>query len=298
MLHASWQLDIPAEGTRAGRSHDTEPTIVNVALTLDAGARFLRVHVWGENCARDHRLRVVFASGLAGGAVYADAAFAVMRRERIDAPAAAAELPPPTAPLHRYVTLATEDRGMTLFSDGLAEYEAMANGAVAVTLLRAVGELSRNDLPERPGHAGWPVPTPEAQSLGRFEGRFAVMLHGAGNVAYADEIERIADDVLSPLTGATLRSALSIPEPVSGVALEGEGLAFSACKESEDGEWLVLRSVNLLEREVRGRWCIGFAPREARLGRLDETPGDMLFLDGDAVEFDASPRSVITILVR
>ena len=54
-----------------------------------------------------------------------------------------------------------------MFSDGLAEYEAR-DDAIVVTLVRGVGELSRNDLAERPGHAGWPAPTPGAQCLGEF----------------------------------------------------------------------------------------------------------------------------------
>jgi alpha-mannosidase len=69
-----------------------------------------------------------------------------------------------TAPLQRYVSLFDERKGATVYSDGLAEYEAREDGSVAITLVRAVGELSRNDLPERPGHAGWPAPVPGAQS--------------------------------------------------------------------------------------------------------------------------------------
>ena len=39
-----------------------------------------------------------------------------------------------------------ESAGITVFSDGLAEYEARDDGAMLVTLVRGVGELSRNDL--------------------------------------------------------------------------------------------------------------------------------------------------------
>jgi alpha-mannosidase len=297
-LHASWRLDVPAESTRSGRSANKLPLVVSAALTLDAGARFLSVRVWGENRARDHLFRVVFSTGVTGGATWADAAFAVLRRQRINAPPTSAEEPPRTAPLHRYVSLFSEERGATLFSDGLAEYETTEDGSIAVTLVRAVGELSRNDLPERPGHAGWPVSTPEAQSLGDFAGHFALMFHGPRDVRCLDEIERAADDVLLPLVGTTLRSALRVPEPVSGVSLEGAGLAFSACKDSEDGEWLVLRCVNVSEREAAGRWRLPFVAREARLGRLDETPGAALPVRGDAVEFRAGAGSVLTVIVK
>ena len=161
-----------------------------------------------------------------------------------------------------------------------------------------MGELSRSDLPERPGHAGWPAPTPEAQGLGPFEAEFGLLLHGPRTPATIDEIERTADDVLFPLAGETLRSALQLSPPVHGVELHGPGLAFSAAKNSEDGEWFVLRCVNLLDQECAGSWRLGRALREARLARLDETPLTPLSVRDDVVRFLAPPRGVVTILIR
>jgi alpha-mannosidase len=297
-LCVRWRLEIPRRSTRTARSSRRVTIPIRTSLVLDAGASFLRVHVRGVNHARDHRLRVLFTTGVEQAALFADAAFGPVRREPILAPAESAESPPATAPLHRYVTLAGERRGATLYSDGLAEYEAMSNGEIAVTLVRAVGELSRNDLPERPGHAGWPTPTPGAQSLGPFAARFAIFPHGSRTDATVGRIERVADDVLLPLRGVTLRAALARPQPTRGVELEGDGLALSAIKESEDGAWTVLRCVNLLEREQRGRWRLGFPAREARVARLDETPQAPLAIEDGSIAFVAPPRGVVTVLVR
>src|SRR5262249_2845236 len=142
---------------------------------------------------------------------------------------------------------------------------------ILVTLVRAVGELSRNDLPERPGHAGWPTPTLAAQCLGAFHASFAILPHGPRLAEIVDEIERAADDVLLPLTGTTLRSAIYPRAEVSGAEVVGDGLAFSTLKESENGEWLVLRCVNRREEERHGVWRLPFEVREAHLARLDET---------------------------
>jgi alpha-mannosidase len=185
-----------------------------------------------------------------------------------------------------------------VYSDGLAEYEACGDGSVAVTLVRAVGALSRNDLPERPGHAGWPTPTPGAQCLGQFAGGFAVLLHGERDDATIDLIERTADDVLLPLAGGTLRSALELPSLTRGIELHGTGLAFSAAKESEDGEQLVLRTVNLLERPVEGTWRLGVPVREAWLARLDEMPESPLAVRDGEIRFTAPPRGVVTVIAR
>jgi alpha-mannosidase len=208
------------------------------------------------------------------------------------------ESAPSTAPLHRYVSLFSEHAGATLFSDGLAEYEATPGGDVLITILRAVGELSRNDLPERPGHAGWPAHTPGAQSHAPFGARLALMLHGPRTLDVVDTIERTADDVLLPLEGQTLRSALAVPPPTSGIELSGVGLALSAIKESEDGQWLVVRCVNLLDQEVTGTWRFGVPVTEARLARLDETPAETIAVSENEVSFRSAPRAVVTILAR
>jgi hypothetical protein len=140
---------------------------VQTVIQLDAGAPFVRLRVRGNNVATDVRLRVGVRTALSSPQVVADAAFGPVSRApiEVDPSGLVNELPPPTAPLHRYVSAFSESRGATLVSDGLAEYEVEPDGTAWVTLLRAVGELSRHNLPERPGHAGYPVETPAAQRL-------------------------------------------------------------------------------------------------------------------------------------
>lgn len=124
------------------------------------------------------------------------------------------------------------------------------------------------------------------------------MLHGPRSAAVIDQIERAADDILLPLTGQTLRSALAMPATTTGIELLGEGLACSAIKESENGEWLVLRCVNLLDTPVTGSWRLGGELREVRLSRLDETVLDGIPTAGNSIPFEASPRATVTLLVR
>jgi mannosylglycerate hydrolase len=298
----------PLRGELALRYRVVDPTVgrapadveLLISLTLDASAPFVRVGVVGENRRENHRLRMIVRADVVPTSVRADAAFGAVKRERllISEAEAAAEHAPPTAPLHRYVSVFNASAGFTLFSDGLAEYESQDDGSILVTLLRAVGDLSRSDLPERPGHAGWPSPTPKAQCLGPFAASFAIMLHGPRSAPAIDAVERAADDVLVPLTGTTLRSALRIPPPVDGVELDGVGLAFSALKESEDGQWLVLRCVNLRDESIDGSWRLPFPVTQARLARLDETLIGDLTPSGRRVTFRASPRAIVTILAR
>ncbi|MDF2771553.1 MAG: glycoside hydrolase family 38 [Geminicoccaceae bacterium] len=304
-LETRWRMVVPsaADRRRAGARPETRGAgfvDVRIRLSMDAASPFVRVIVDGVNGATAHRLRVRFATGIVSPRVSADAAFGPVERHRIEVSEAerGIETPPPTAPLHRYVSVFGRDRGLTVYSDGLAEYEATQEGVVGVTLVRAVGDLSRNDLPERPGHAGWPVATPEAQMLGPFAGEFALFPHGGPSAETRDLIERTADDVLLPLIGTTLRSAVANYAPTPPLELEGRGLAFSAAKESEDGEWLVLRCVNVTDKPTDGRWILPFTPREARHARLDETPEQTLTPAGRALPFAAGGGAVVTILVR
>jgi alpha-mannosidase len=279
---------------------------VRISVSVDAGSSLVRLRVRGVNTERDHRLRIVIGTDVThtdGGAgeVWADATFGSVRRERLDIPESdmAAERPQATAPLHRYVSRFDGERGATVFGDGLAEYEALDNGGVAVTLVRAVGELSRNDLPERPGHAGWPAHVPAAQSPGPFRASFALLLHaGDRTLDTVDAIERAADEFLLPLRGRSLRSALAIPSPTRGIELSGAGLAFSACKPSDDGGWTVLRCLNLTGETRDAEWIVGWPIEEARLSRFDERPVEPLPFEGSRVRCSVGPHAVTTILLR
>ena len=298
--HVSVHQDIANRLSSRGENvpDGTRATDVVVRLILEAGARWLRIEVEGENRLKDHRLRFRFRTDVVGD-VWADAAFGPARRAPIVAPPedATMEIPPKTAPLHRYVSRFDDQHGCTVFSDGLAEYEAAEDGSVYITLVRAVGDLSVRDLPERPGNAGWPKPTPGAQCIGPFGASFAFMLHGPRTPQTIDEIERTADDVLLPLRGTTLRSAIRVPDAVAGVELQGVGLALSTIKESEDGKWLVLRCVNLIDAPVAGSWRVPFDIVEAHRARLDETITDALTSIDRVISFEAAPREIVTILV-
>ena len=274
-----------------------------VRLQLDAGLPALRIALDGENRDGNHRLRLCIATGIRGltrAPVLADAAFLPVLREPLRVPAEQQreEQVVPTAPLHRWVTRFGADAGVTAFSDGLTEYESLDDGTVAVTILRAVGELSRADLAERPGHAGWPAPTPAAQAIGQYRANFAVAVHGADDWRTRERIERLADDILLPICGETLRYNLHDPHTAGGLELEGDGLAFSAATPAQASDWTVLRCVNRREESVRGRWRLGRSITDATRARLDETPETPLAVRDNSVEFVAGPHEIVTILVR
>ena len=139
-----------------------------LTLALHAGSPLLRCTLNLENTVGDHRLRVRIPTGVPGDVVVAGGPFGAIRRERrsFDAARYPRETPVSTAPAQRFVGSAGKLGGLAVLAPGFFEYEHEAGGDLLVTLLRCVGELSREDLPTRPGHAGWPTPAPGAQCRG------------------------------------------------------------------------------------------------------------------------------------
>jgi mannosylglycerate hydrolase len=269
--------------------------------TLDAGAGHFGIEVEGENRRTDHRLRIAFPLGERPDREVADGHFGPVARVPGSRPRSQRgfERPAPTAPMQRCVSVAGPSRALTLLSDGLPEYELRAGGTLLVTLLRAFGQLSRDDMPERPGHAGWPTPTPEAQCLGPFRARLAVFPHDPHELDERGGIERAAEAFHAPPLASMRRALLEMPAAVEGPELVGEGLVFSAMKPAEDGRGVVLRCYNPLERPVAGAWRLAWPVGSARLARLDETPLSSLPLAPDgSVAFDAPPRAIVTVLLR
>ncbi|MDQ2664403.1 MAG: hypothetical protein M3Z05_00150 [Gemmatimonadota bacterium] len=276
------------------------PGVITVDVELDANARFVRFRIRGDNRLSDQRTRLCINTGLIASGTLADAAFHPVTRAPIvvHPDDEAMEHVVPTAPLHRWVARLGDDGTAAIASDGLAEYESMAHGAICVTLVRSVGELSRCDLPERPGHAGWPAPTPNAQCHGDYEACLALQLFGADSPDVRDAIEQFAEDVLLPLRGETLRSNLLPAQRVGGLELGGAGLVFSAALPARIPGWIVLRCVNRRSTAVQGQWTLRVPVYDAVVARLDETPVEQAPLARGSITFLAPARAIVTVLAR
>ena len=133
-------------------------TLVRTTLELRPRERFLRVAHELDNRARDHRLRAHFPLPVRVDGSDAECAFAVVHRG-LTAEGGAHEAGLPTFPSRRFVDASDGTAGLALIHDGLLEYEVVGDGrALALTLLRAVGYLSRMAPDLRPNPAGPPVP--------------------------------------------------------------------------------------------------------------------------------------------
>ncbi len=280
------------------RLHAARAGVIEVrqVVVLHADAALVRIRLEVTNAASDHRLRARFPVG-AGHEAVAGAAFAVERRAAVwpDTPAGLIEHPVLTAPAQRYVAAADGTRGLALFAPGFFEYEWTEDQDLLVTLVRSVSELSRADLPERPGHAGWPEPVPLAQEPGAHRIDLALAPITDDAVNRPQQLEHQWEDAFLPVQCRYYGEFTGAAGPGAGIALEGDGLVSSAIKPAADGG-IVLRCWNAQGTAVEGRWVSGQPLAKAMLLRADETEVHELPIAEDrAIDFVAGPHAIVTI---
>jgi hypothetical protein len=193
------------------------PTEVITTVDVVAGEPFVRVEASFVNAHLDHRLRAHFPLPAPVTGSDAECAFAVVHRGLThDGNPIEAGLP--TYPARRFVDCAP----LALIFDGVGEYEVVDGGReLALSLLRSVGFLSRDDGRLRPVHAGPVLPTPRAEQLGPFRRSYAIVLHRGAN------LHALADEVLLPLEHAPV-DASSRRLPVAGARLAVDGAEVTA----------------------------------------------------------------------
>jgi alpha-mannosidase len=190
----SWRWPHRVEdGARVG---DRE-AVVRTELELRAGEDLLRVTHHIDNPSLDHRLRVWFPLPEPTATSSAESAFAVVQRG-LTAEGGPNERPVPTFPSRRFVSAG----GVTVVHEGLLEYElvdvepvvtsptdgpAPRAKALALTLLRCVGTISKGPMASRPLPAGPPTPTPAAQMPGQISLRYALCRSGRDPLAVVDD---------------------------------------------------------------------------------------------------------------
>jgi alpha-mannosidase len=197
------------------------------------------------------------------------------------------------------VAAAKGERGLAVFAPGFFEYQWTPRGELLITLLRSVGELSKGDLRTRPGHAGWPTPTPEAQCLGSETIEFGIAWVTTADLVAPEQLERLWEERFVPPVSRWIRDYAAAAPPLAtmmGCALEGEGLVLSALKPAEDGLGVAARCYNVRPLEVAGRLRSARRLVRARLIRADETTLLDLGLEekGHAIAFTVGSREMIS----
>lgn len=247
---------------------------VDLGVTVRARAVGRRVDIEADvdNRAPDHRLRARFASSAPIDAFATDTAFGwIERREGGTHPVAMISAAP----------------GFAVGGFGLHEVERSDDGALLLTLFRAVGWMSRGDLATRPGHAGYHVATPDAQGLGRQ--RFAY------SIAFGADAARAVEPGIVPPRAVALSRAR--PIDLSLLSIEPSSVRLSIFKRADEGDAFILRLVGAPGAAVRARVRLHRPIRRAWISDLDERVGDPIEVR-DPLEVLIAPDDIVTLRIE
>jgi mannosylglycerate hydrolase len=193
---------------------------VETTIEVRADESVLRVSTRFDNPSRDHRLRVHLPLPEPATTSHAESAFTVVERGLV-AEGRDEEVGTPTFPSRRFVS----SGGLTVVHEGLLEYELVdfegGDGAdevrataLALTLLRSTGMLSRLGMATRPLPAGPMTPLEGPQMIGPVAVSYAIAVG-------AVDPYQMADDVLVPLAATASFGGGDRPDRGSVLSVRG-----------------------------------------------------------------------------
>lgn len=290
-----------------------------ITLDLYAGEPFVRATIDVDNNVDDHRLQACFPTGLQVTTSHAADHFMVMERD-IALPKDDGWYQPAQGIYHTdgFVDLSDGIVGLAVLVKGLPEFEIQPGmrNAIAITLFRSVGWLSRDGMPISRGHLGRPsglngpfLPTPGAQCKRKMRFELAIMPH-AGDWEQAMLWKHMAAFQV-PLKALVHGARDHFYEPplatgsVKPLEFDEEcmfevdpSLVVSALKKAEAGNGIVLRVFNPSKKAVQGWVRLSFEPASVSVVNLNEEFIESEMYDNGRFEFTIKPSQVMTFLVN
>ena len=304
MLELELELNTPLAlvPDRKSRSKVCATLPIKTTISLTSGVPRLDIHTSVDNLARDHRLRVHFPAPFTASTGAHDGHFEVVER-KVGIPAfdeTWVEQPRPEVPQRAFTSISNGISGLTIANRGLTEVEVLhnlqGNAEIALTLLRCVGWLSRDDFSTRNGHAGPHLETPAAQMPGTWSFDYSIIPH-TGNWQKAFE-QAYAFTV--PMRGiSTGIHAGSMPFAGSFLEVKPGAFIVSSVKKSEDGRGWLVRGYNITAEAMQVTIKPWKPYKNVERVNLAEEKLSALKPDKDGtVSIPARGHEIITVLYR
>jgi len=296
------RFSVPAklsEG-RSERSDEMLDLPVTTLVSLSPGVRRIDFTTTVENQACDHRLRVHFPTPIQTDVSHGEGHFDVVTRP-VALPRDTegwCEKPVPTQHQRTFVDVNDGQVGLLVANRGLSEYEVIpldGGVAVALTLLRCVGWLSRGDLHSRPGNAGPSLPTPGGQCPGTHTFEYALIPHQGGWENACAQ----AHALNAPLRAVSVcASDGPLPASLSFVESDPSEFVITAVKQAEDGDGLIVRGCNMSDQTVDVTLRLASSFQQVTRVNLNEEEQRELAAEGRAVRFSARAWQVVTLKLK
>lgn len=286
-LRVRFSLPLPeGKGEGNARSKRLIECPIEILLTLRKDSPVLEATVRLDNRVKDHRLRILFPSGVQEAVnSAADGQFDVLERPiRSPNPEGWKEPPYRTHPMWNWVDVSDGLNGLAVVSGGLIEYEVKDDLArtIAITLLRTFGKFV------------FGRPTPGSQCLGEHYYRLWLYPHQG---TWQDARRKIIGKHIVPLQA--LESAPtkgSAPMRHSCLRLSPASLVFSGVKQGEDGRSYIVRFWNSLEKSCDAIIETGLPLRQAHKLTLEEKRiSKIKITDKHRIMLSVKPKEIVTV---
>jgi alpha-mannosidase len=256
-LEIEYALKVPTQlsSDRDSRSKRTVNIPVLSRISLVPGVARIDVQTEIDNHAKDHRLRVHFPAPITVQAADYDGHFEVVRRP-IGVPEKGenwVEDPRPEVPQRAFTDVSNGKIGLMIANRGLPEVEVIkveedAHAEIALTLMRSVGWLSRDDMSVRQGHAGPAFETPGGQVPGKWTYYYAIIPHH-GNWRKAYQQAYAFETSLRVIETGIHEG--EIPVQGSFISHCPAEFVISAVKETENGKGWIVRGYNIISETIQ-----------------------------------------------
>ena len=202
----SVKMNIPYNLTSREQKQDNIQIEFFVTLSLEKNSSLVKVDIELENRAIEHRVRVLFRTGIESVESIADQQFGTIRR-----PVYLSEVenwrengwnekPRTIEPMQSFVSLANDHENVSIITDCVREYQITGEkfDTIALTLFRSTPEMGKAELKDRPGRASgmanWE--TPDANLLKNLKFNFSISI---GKNEYSiSKISNISKEYLTP----------------------------------------------------------------------------------------------------
>ena len=289
---------IPENAVRgeSRRVEETVPLRIVSRLTLKRGQRRLDIRTTVHNTAEDHRLRVMFPTGIATD--HADSAghFTVDRRPNIPPRDAEGAFWPEmqTLPQQMFVDVSDGATGFAIVNNCLTEYQLLTDEprTLALTLFRAM----RNRICTEWRSSGHFPQQKGGQCLRTLEYEYALYPHGGdwrqGSV-YGEAMALNAPPAVFQISPHPQNTA-ELPPSASLFAIDGP-LVLSCFKKAEGRDSFILRLFNPAPESATATIGLPGPVRAAWLTNLDEQRLEVLAPGRDTLAVAVGPSKIITI---
>ncbi len=268
------------------------PVITNFRFYRDLPRIDIRTEL--INKAKDHRLRICFDLPYKSQFTKTSTHFGCIKRYGNPVgDDSYIERPSGIQPQKRYIRV-EDDKGhaaITVLNKGLPEVELVNNSRVAITLLRAIGQLSRSGIPERPGHAGPPLATPEAQELNKkyiFE--YGIVTHSKEEPTFwsADHSEAFSL-IPKSIFFNKVETEKKLLNPI--IKLSNPNIRISSIRIRNEKIWITF--YNLLPKEIIVK--VHLHKRIERIIKIknDETEIDKFDIKANVIELNFNPHEIM-----